>query len=640
MSDYKIHKVWIDVAEFEILVIEFDNNKEEIEDKLAYLAREKGNIPKSFYEDFAIVNCVANINQLIFHIKQRQPSNEDLSNIRAKVMESLIKINPLFDPKNLIINRNSVVKVKLEDQGLAEDERRLTDNKFWNAPYYPAEEGSFGPQAHHPANEADDIDEETKAPKPTESLNHTVDKKWWKRINKYINIRKFKESNIKDILKQRFFHDRSSFQTYIVSVCVVDSESLFVMLDNMGIPNNTPPIILMHEIYELCLAVNPFLTYENAQDGFKDDNAYDEDDCIPSSRDIPNRMKSHANQNKRKPKKSKKKFKDVPKEELLRLGDTMKVFVIGQDDAIDNIVRAVQRASVGLKDPDRPIGSFLFAGRTGCGKTLTTKVLADNLIKDKNNLITIDCSEYSADHEYAKLIGAPAGYVGHESGGILTNAMNENPFSIVVFDEIEKASTKVHELMLQVLEEGRLTDGKGQKVSFKDAVIIMTSNVGVREIDDVKKTVGFGDVATLTEEKKIKSIDSAIKKKFKPEFINRIDSIVHFNSLTKNDYMRIIDIELYKLNENLRNNDTEYKNVALEFDKRIKDLVYKEGINEDFGARPLKRCIEKRVSDKVAEGLLTGTLPSDGTIKVSVRKNEIVFKSDVKEIEKTNTSCA
>jgi ATP-dependent Clp protease ATP-binding subunit ClpC len=390
----------------------------------------------------------------------------------------------------------------------------------------------------------------------------------------------------------------------------------------------------MHEVYELCKDINPFLTYENAQELMEEEDEDDAIDNTPRRPGVPNRMSSHARQNKLKKKKSKKLFKDVPKDDLLKLGDMMKMFVIGQDEAVDQIVEAVQRASVGLKDPQKPIGSFLFAGRTGIGKTLTTKVLADELIKDRNNLITIDCSEYSADHEYAKLIGAPSGYVGHESGGILTNAVLENPFSVVVFDEIEKASHKIHELLLQILEEGRLTDGKGQKVSFKDSIIIMTSNIGVTEVDDVKKTIGFGDVAKVTEEKKTKAIDGAIKKKFKPEFINRIDATVHFRSLTKKDYMRIIDIELYKLNDNLRSNDTEFKNLQLEFDKKAKAFVFKYGIDEDYGARPLKRCIEKEISTLLAARLLRGDIGVEDIVEVTAKRGKIEFIAREQELEK------
>lgn len=624
-ENYKVHKAWVEEAEFEILVLEIP--KAELEDKLAFLARDKGNITKSFYEDFVISTCVANINQLLFHVKQQSNSQPDLMSVRAQVMLKVLEVNVLLDPDNLVINRNSVIKLKSDD-GPKEDERPLSENKSWSTSYYDdavdQNDGDTNLSENLPSKKG-----KKRLPtemKNIEDLDYDVVRQWWKRINKYVEIKRFTEDDMESILSRRFFHNRHSFQTYIVTVCVVDSEDLFVLLDNMGLPSRVAPPILMHEVYELCKEVNPFLTFENAQDLADVD---EEEEQKPRQSNSPNRMTSHARQNKVKKKKKKKLFKDVPKEDLLKLSDMMKVFVIGQDEAVTQIVEAVQRASVGLKDPDKPIGSFLFAGSTGIGKTLTTKVLADELIKDRNNLVTIDCSEYSADHEYAKLIGAPSGYVGHEQGGILTNAVSENPFSVVVFDEIEKASHKVHELMLQILEEGRLTDGKGQKVPFKDTIIIMTSNIGVAEIDDVKKTIGFGDVAKLTNEKKAKAIDAAIKKKFKPEFLNRIDSTVHFRTLAKADYMRIIDIELYKLNDNLRSNDTEFKGLTLEFDKRAKSYVHKHGIDEDYGARPLKRCIEREISTLLAARLLRGDIGADSIVGVTTRRGKVDF--DIKE---------
>lgn len=641
-NDYKVHKRWLKEAEFEALILELPVN--ELEDKLAYLARDKGSISRGFYEDFVIATCVANINQLLYQVKQRTVETSMLMKIREEVMVELLDVNPLLRPDNLVINRNSVIKLK-GDRELSDDERLLTDNKSWSINYYDdasdnVEDCNILQQDNKSCKDGNKINSVIKN---MEDLRYDIIKQWWKRINKYVEIKRFKEEDMPSIFSKRFFHNRSSFQTYVVTVCVVDSEDLFVMLDNMGLPSRVAPPILMHEVYELCKEVNPFLTYENAQE--LTDGGYSDEDEVqqPNRRQAPNRMASHSCQ-KTKKKKVKKLFKDVPKEDLLNLGDTMKVFVIGQDKAVDQIVESIQRASVGLKDPVKPIGSFLFAGRTGCGKTLTTKVLADELIKDRSNLVTIDCSEYSADHEYAKLIGAPSGYVGHEQGGILTNAVNENPFSVVVFDEIEKASNKVHELMLQILEEGRLTDGKGQKVSFKDTIIVMTSNIGVSEVEDVKKTIGFGDVAILTEDKKTKAIDTAIKKKFKPEFMNRIDSVVHFCTLTKNDYMRIIDIELYRLNENLRTNDTEFKDLTLEFDKSVKSFIYKHGIDEEFGARPLKRCIEREISTQLAARLLRGDIDIDSVITVTIKRGKIDFiinrKENPKEIPsivKTNS---
>lgn len=637
-EDYKVHKAWVEEAEFEILVLEIP--QKEIEDKLAYLARDKGSITKSFYEDFVIATCVANINQLLFYVKQQPGDPPSLMKIREEVMQIVLSTNPLLNPDNLIINRNSVIKLKTNNE-LKEDERSLTDNKSWSMSYYDDVLDYTNGDPEISTETPDNKKGKKKKGLPSElkridELDYNVVKQWWKRINKYVEVKQFSKDDTNSILSHRFFHNRSSFQNYIVSVCVVDSEDLFIMLDDMGLPNRVAPPILMHEVYELCKNVNEFLTYDAALEISDLDEDDTEDDTANNKRSPANKMASHARHNQSKKKKKKKKlFKDILKDDLLKLSDAMRVFIIGQDAAVGDIVEAVQRASVGLKDPVKPIGSFLFAGRTGIGKTLTTKVLADELIKDRNNLVTIDCSEYSADHEYAKLIGAPSGYVGHEQGGILTNAVTESPFSVVVFDEIEKASHKVHELMLQILEEGRLTDGKGQKVSFKDCVIIMTSNIGVVEVGAVKKTIGFGDGNKLTEEKKTKAIDKAIKNKFKPEFLNRIDSIVHFGTLSKSNYMRIIDIELYKLNDNLKSNDTEFKDLILEFDKKVKNYIYKHGIDEDFGARPLKRCIEKEISTQLAARLLRGDIGTDATVSVTVNNGKLEFsaKSKVKKVK-------
>lgn len=628
-SSYKVHKYWIEEAEFEILILEIPVS--EIEDKLAYLARDKGSITRSFYEDFIISNCIANVNQLLYHIKQQSNNPPDLMSIRSEIMEAILKINKLLNPENLIINRNSVVKLKTGE--LKEGERLLTDNKNWNMSYYDSSLKDMKDKEdaeEKPQNSNKDEESSIKVTgilKSIDELKFGVKKQWWNRIRTYIEIKTFNEDDMESILKQRYFHNRSSFQTFIVSVCVVDADSLYDMLDEMGIPQRIAPPILMNEVYELCRNVNPFLTFENSQK-ISESSKEDDDEQEPQRKgnSSKNKMTSHAKSQVEKKKKQKKKFRDLPKEDLLKLGDAMKVFLIGQDSAVDELVDAIQRASVGLKDPEKPIGSFLFTGRTGIGKSLTTKVLADELIKDRNNLITIDCSEYSADHEYAKLIGAPSGYIGYDQGGILTNAVIENPFCVVVFDEVEKASTKVHELMLQILEEGRLTDGKGQVASFKDTIVIMTSNIGVSEIDNIKKTVGFGDVAKITEDKKDKAIDEALKKKFKPEFLNRIDAIINFRSLDKKDYLRIIDLELYKLNDNLKNNDTEYKELTLKFDKKIRNFIFDNGINEEFGARPLKRCIEKEIATTLARKLLKESISADAIISVSVVKDKPSFK--------------
>jgi ATP-dependent Clp protease ATP-binding subunit ClpA len=627
---YEITPVTLETVEdFEVLVLTLPEN--ELNDKLTYLTREKGKISRSFYEDFIISSCVANINQLLSYINQNLADSPDLLTIRAELMDKILVLNPGLAPENIVINKNFVLKVK-ETKRPRKDEKLLIDNSTWNTSYYE-DLNSIQKTLDEKIGEKKSSAKKSLKRKATEATKDIDDlifeekQVWWRRIGQYVKIKQFKEEDAANILKKRFFHSPTSFNTFIVSVCVVDFEDLFLLLDNMGIPTRVAPPILMNELYELCKSVNEFLTYENAQDLADEstDSPKKAGDGKPYRTNAAGPMSQHGN------KKNQKTFKDVPVEDLLSLSDNMKVFLIGQDEAIETLTDTIQIASVGLKDPARPVGSFLFAGRTGVGKTLATKILADELIKGRDNLITIDCSEYSSDHEYAKLIGAPSGYIGHEQGGVLTNAMMKNPFAVVVFDEVEKASSKVHELMLQILEEGRLTDGKGQKVSFKDTIIIMTSNVGAQEISSISKTIGFGEANVITEAKKNTALKEALKKKFKPEFLNRIDSIVNFRTLNKKDYMRIIDIELFKLNDNLRHSETSYKGLVLDFEKSVGSFIFKNGIDDEYGARPLKRCIEKEISKPLARKILKDDLSVDALVKVGFKRGKVNF--DVEKLD-------
>ena len=1037
-DSYEVHSVSLKEADnFEVLVLTLP--EDEINDKLTYLTREKGKISHSFYEDFVISNCVGNINQLLSYINQNLGNQPNLLKIRAELMNAILKHNSQLAPENLIINKNYVVKIK-KFKKLKDGEKSIIENSNWDISYYEDVDDtkSLSNLAKDKEKDIKNLKNKVKDKiKDIDELEHDVKQVWWKRIGQYIDIKKFKKDDSIHILKKRYFHSPTSFNTFIVSVCVIGFEDLFMLLDNMGIPSRVAPPILMNELYELCRSLNKFLTYNNAQE-VSDDSKNTSDSGKGKK---PQKTTTAGLMHKYGDTKSKIKFKDVPKEDLLKLGDNMKVSLIGQDPAVDILVDTIQRAKIGLKDPVKPIGSFLFAGRTGVGKTLATKILADELIKSRDNLITIDCSEYSADHEYSKLIGcfvpgskvlmgdgslknienidpgdevishtgnkrrvrylheynqegemiellmantnvpivttktheilaikhnncdkgeerayrvckptckqeycvdpphekyklnwlpaseleegdvvvyprykstgkypnridlvdyiedadnykyddkyvwaqkqvkvpryveinedftrlagyyvseggsagsgktinftfnskehfyitevvrlvrcvfgnevkirledrsknsshriwvsskiacklmcdlfgyntyvkktpewfkdmpdnlvkgfletavfgdgcatvprridystvspslfsqmellfrrlgyityknveipkntkwfpryrlyisgnqiiklndefnfdldlkdmghtniqrkawiddnyvyfqlkgantvsysgnvydldiekdssyviefivhnSPAGYIGHEQGGNLTNAITKNPFSVIVFDEVEKASSKVHELMLQILEEGRLTDGQGQQASFKDAIIIMTSNVGSTEIDAIEKTIGFGDVGKITDNKKDTALTEALKKKFKPEFLNRIDSIVNFKTLIKKDYMRIIDIELYKLETNLKNNDTDYKELSLEFDKTVKNFVYKHGIDEKYGARPLKRCIEREIATPLSKKILKEDIVGDSVILMAVKRDKLTFEVSEK-VEET-----
>ena len=609
----------ITLDNFEVLILKLPEN--ELDDKLTYLTREKGNIPRTLYEDFIIANCIGNVNQLVSYINQTVTPKMDLIKIREELTKKILEQNSLLLPDNLVINKNYVVKIKRHKK-IKEDEKLLLDNSSWNNSYYE--------DFNKPKNNKENIESKKEILKnKTEielknikELEFSVKKVWWKRISKYVEVKIFKEEDIESILNKRYFHSPTSFNTFIVSVCIIDFEDLFAQLDAMGIPLRITPPVLIGELYELVASLNPFLTYANALkiSGLK------EEDNNTSCGNNGTRTASSGGMAQYGKTKLKKRFKDVPKEDLLKLEDNMKVFLVGQDEAINSLVGAIQKASIGLKDPNKPIGSFLFAGQTGVGKSHSCKILANELIKDKNNLIIIDCSEYSADHEYSKLIGAPNGYIGYEQGGYLTNAITKNPFCVVVFDEIEKASFKVHELMLQVLEDGRLTDGRGQSVSFKDTIIIMTSNIGVKEVQNISRTIGFGDVSKITNEKKDLVLNKALKEKFKPEFLNRLDMIINFKNLTKDSYLKIIEIELHKLNDNLRSNDTNYKNMSLFFDEEVKENIYKLGIDEQFGARPLKRCIEQKITTPLAKKILEEDIPVDKNIKVISVNDNIKFE--------------
>lgn len=1037
MSDngYNVFTENLKIVDYRVLILGIPET--ELEDLLTYFVSERGSISKSLYEDFLIANAVGNLNQFMAHVQSVSLIEDiDIVKIRQEISKLILGHNPKLNPDNIIINKNKVLKLKSDKDD--KDLIILSKNSNWNQSYYD-EDGRYDPNTTNGKNSLEKPDKSNKKGE-TKSINNLEFKNeqvWWARLNEYIKVKVFSDEDIEFILTQRYFHNVTSFNTYIVTNCITDVEAIYERIDGMGV--NVSPSKVIGELFALCVSVNGSISYEKA----KELQPEDVDDNT-SNQSGTQKAYSKRNNKSKKNAKNKPSFKQVTKKELIRLEDNIKLSLIGQDDAVNSLAKAIKRASIGIKDPIKPIGSFLFAGKTGCGKTLASKVLADELIKIKKNRIVIDCSEYSADHEYSKLIGcfvpgskvlmgtgglkniedievgeevithkgrnkkveyvheydqdgemikyttvnsnipvtttktheifaikhahcdkgdkrayrickptckqeycvnppyesykpewipaselekddvlvypiykptgefpkvldladytdcssrykydnefvwaqkhvkvprfievnedlvrlagyyvseggtsgeartinftfhskehdyiievvklirrvfgkdvrikvqdrveegnsyriwvsskivchfmsslfghntyvkrlpewfkdlpdtlvrnfletavfgdgctviprrmdystvspdlfshmellfrrlgylsynqleykpnpkhtdryriyisgtqieklndefnfnidlkdmkstniqrkawtdddyvylqikeiekvnytgkvydlavkndtsyiistavhnSPNGYIGHDNGGVLTNAVIASPFSVVVFDEIEKASTKVYDLLLQILDEGRLTDGKGVSVSFKDTIIIMTSNIGVKELDDVSKTIGFGDVAVLNEKKKGKALDSALKKKFKPEFLNRIDAILHFKDLTKKDYMKIIDIELYKLTENLKTNDTDYKDIALEFDDKVKKYIYKEGVDAKYGARPIKRTIEKSVSNLIAETLLEDSYDYNSIINVTLKNKKIAL--NIEEPKKANDS--
>ena len=311
-------------------------------------------------------------------------------------------------------------------------------------------------------------------------------------------------------------------------------------------------------------------------------------------------------------------------EKLKHLEETLHKRVIGQNEAVEAVSKAIRRGRVGLKDPNRPIGSFLFLGPTGVGKTELSKALAEALFGNEDAMIRVDMSEYMEPHSVAKLIGSPPGYVGYDEGGQLTEKIRRKPYSVILFDEIEKAHPDVMNMLLQILDDGRLTDAQGRTVNFKNTVIIMTSNVGARMITD-KNVLGFSQDAGNKKEGQEKEYEdikkdvmAELKKQFRPEFINRIDDIIVFHKLTDEDIGQIIEIMLKQVQKRLK--EQEYN---VEIDSSVKDLVAKKGIDSNYGARPLKRAIQSNVEDKIAEAILDGKIVPHKKVKIVAENEEV-----------------
>lgn len=324
------------------------------------------------------------------------------------------------------------------------------------------------------------------------------------------------------------------------------------------------------------------------------------------------------------------KLTEDEKEKYANLDKDLKLSVIGQQEAIDSVAKSIKRARVGLKDPKKPIGSFIFVGPTGVGKTYLAKTLAKDLFGSEDKLIRMDMSEYMEKFAVSRLVGSPPGYVGYEEGGQLTEAVRTNPYSVVLFDEIEKAHPDVFNMLLQILDDGRLTDGQGRTVDFKNTIIIMTSNVGVRSLSQ-SKTIGFelGDEKKIEEERTVDLIEKAVKDSFAPEFINRLDQIIMFKPLGEKEIEEISGLMLEKTKVRLNEIDLDIK-----YDQKVVKLLAKEGFDSEYGARPLERHITKMIDDRLAEDILDGKLDRDETIRISVRKDSLVFRNISKEKKK------
>ncbi|PIF00586.1 MAG: Clp protease ClpC [Maribacter sp.] len=318
---------------------------------------------------------------------------------------------------------------------------------------------------------------------------------------------------------------------------------------------------------------------------------------------------------------------------LAELPELIKANVIGQDEAVSKVAKAIQRNRAGLKDPNKPIGSFIFLGQTGVGKTQLAKVLAKELFDSEDALIRIDMSEYMEKFAISRLVGAPPGYVGYEEGGQLTEKVRRKPYSVILLDEVEKAHPDVFNMMLQVLDDGFLTDSLGRKIDFRNTIIIMTSNIGARQLKDFGQGVGFGTSAKKSQADTYQKsvIENALKKAFAPEFLNRIDDVIVFNALERGDIHKIIDIELEKLYARIK--DIGYN---LNLTEKAKDYIAEKGFDKQYGARPLKRAIQKYIEDALAEEIVNSKLDEGDSIFMDLDEKNESLTINIKKGEKSS----
>ena len=310
---------------------------------------------------------------------------------------------------------------------------------------------------------------------------------------------------------------------------------------------------------------------------------------------------------------------------LVRLEKTLHGRIIGQEEAVSAVARAIRRGRAGLKDPRRPIGSFLFLGPTGVGKTELSKALAETVFGSEASMIRVDMSEYMEKFDVSKLVGSPPGYVGYDEGGQLSEQVRRHPYSVVLFDEIEKAHPDIFNILLQVLDEGHITDAQGRKVDFKNTILIMTSNAGAQAILSPKRLgFGAGDDAKANYEAMKDSVMNEVRRIFKPEFLNRIDDTIVFHSLSKEEIRRIVTLLL----KDLKKRAKDQMGITLKVRQTVRDHIAEKGFDEKYGARPLRRAIQNEIEDELAESILSGNIKAGQTVICTIRTGKIVFQSE------------
>ena len=427
-------------------------------------------------------------------------------------------------------------------------------------------------------------------------------------LDEFVKIRIFSEPELRHLLRVAIVPNKTAYRQLVVNACVMDFNSV-VLGGGTARETSHSREKIEEALYALCVEVNPKLDIHQVTIPLVGREATREPVALIGE---PKAEGPAANR------------RNLPftLDVVAGLAAALRRRVIGQDAAVDTLARAVRKAAAGLRDPRKPIGSVLFVGKTGVGKTELARALAACLYRDEARLYRVDCSEYALEHEYAKLIGAPPGYVGHNEGGQLTARLKDGGPGVVLFDEIEKAHTKLHHILLQIMDDGCVTDSKGVRVSFSDSVVVLTSNLGVEDVERWRNQMGFdsprreGDDEPIVRDSTLR----AIRRRFSPEFVNRLDEVVVFNSLRRTDCVRIVRNMLAELASYARANG-----VVLQFTRRLRETLARLGHSEEFGARELRRTIKTVVEDPLAERMVEGRIGRGNLVRVDLREGEAKF---------------
>ncbi len=419
-------------------------------------------------------------------------------------------------------------------------------------------------------------------------------------IDSFIKIREFSTEEMEHFFQNVDISDKRSYQELVVQAAIPEYNEKALSLVQSEYDREIDVESAIDELYRMCIKVNPSLNIYNVSIPVQD-----KEQRAPLFRS-----------------RDKKDFLDRI-QEVQGIEEALQKRVIGQVEAIAKVCRSIKSARVGIKDPNRPVGCFIFAGQTGVGKTELAKALAEFITGDEAHMVRVDCSEYSLPHEYSKLIGAPPGYVGYDDGGSLAEPLLKRPENVVLFDEIEKADPKMHNLLLQVMDEGIITDNKGRKISFQDAVVILTSNVGVEGIEEMKSAVGFTRQETFGREFVEKETLKSLEKTFRPEFLNRLDEVICFNSLDYEENLKIVQNLMARLKKNLST-----MKIFFRFTKGVADFLIREGTDPRYGARPLKRAIKKYIETPLTEKVMQDPSSISKKILAKMSGNKVVFVED------------